>query len=154
MRAVGDQPERRRFALNSLGALMPAVTRPALHRRPGAITTIVVDWPEIVGPDLASVTAARRLVAGTLTVACAGPAALEINHRAPALVERVNRHCGQALVTRLKIVQDMTASSVAPRPRRAPPPPPIALPEVEDEDLRGILERLGARVRARQNGTR
>jgi len=138
----------RRFRLCTLGAVMPSVVRPALHRRPGLIVTIIMDWLDIVGPDLASVSAARKLVAGTLTVACAGPTALEFNYQGPQLIERINRHCGQSIVERLKIVQDFT---IAPsRPRRArPAPPPVEVAGIEDDALREVLGRLGARIRER-----
>jgi len=132
---------------------MPGVMRPALHRRPGAIVTIIMDWPDIVGPDLAAVSAARRLVAGTLTVACAGPAAMEINHRGPLLIERINRHCGQSLIERLKIVQDFTLAP--PRTARLrPQPAPVAVEGIEDDTLRDVLGRLGARIAQRDKARR
>lgn len=107
-----------------VGALIPALTRPAFRRRSPAGAQIMADWPAIVGPALAAVTAPRRLSAETLTVACSGPVAMELQHLAPQLVARVNAYLGHAAVARLRLTQDFAA----PEP---PPPPPAPSPETD-----------------------
>ena len=93
---------------------------------------------------------------GTLTVRVEGPFALQVQHVAPQLIERVNRILGHNAVARLKLVQ-----GEVPRPpaRVAPPPSgntrpnlaPLteaALTGVKDEGLRAALEDLAAQLAA------
>jgi len=102
-----------------VGALVPAITRPAFRRRAPAAAQVLADWAAIVGPALAAVTAPRRLSAGRLVIACAGPVAMELQHLAPELVARINAYLGQATVTALGFVQDHLPESLP-----ASPPPP------------------------------
>ena len=62
------------------------VTRPAFRRRSPAAAQIMADWEIIVGPALAAMTVPRRVVRGTLTIACAGPIAIELQHMAAELI--------------------------------------------------------------------
>jgi hypothetical protein len=110
---------RRGFGPVPVGALLPGLTRAAFRRHGTAITAIAADWEAIVGPSLAAVTVARKLAAGTLTVGCSGPIALELQHLADQLIGRINMHLGGAPVHRLRFVQ-------LPPAHPAPPPPPAA----------------------------
>lgn len=103
-----------------VGALIPGLTRPAFHRNRAAIGFLLTDWPVIVGPALAAVTMPRRLQSGVLTIACAGPIALELQHLADELLGRVNRHIGRDAVTRLRCVQDVDLAAAAPAAASAP----------------------------------
>ena len=80
-----------------------------------------------------------------------GPAAIEIQHLAPQILERVNRFFGFAAVGRLAIRQ---APVVRRARRKAAAPDPEAvkrmaesLPGIEDESLKDALARLGASVK-------
>lgn len=137
----------------ALGALIPRLTRPAFKRRSPAGATLMTEWPTIVGPALAAVTEPLRFSAGTLTIACAGPVAMELVHLGPQLMDRINGQIGQAMVQRLRFVQ--RAPSVRPGPRPAPrPAAPAQLPEridsalaeIPDEALRAALAKLGRGV--------
>lgn len=146
--------DARRFpgAPLALSALIPAVTRPAFRRRSPAGAALMADWPQAVGPALAAVTAPLRLTAGTLTIACSGPVAMELQHLAPELMARINGHLGRAVVERLRFVQQAAGGA----PHRATPAPgrPGALPKPVAErletlppgDLREALEKLGRGV--------
>ncbi|MBC9177849.1 DUF721 domain-containing protein [Pseudoroseomonas ludipueritiae] len=133
-----------------LGAVMPQVTRPAFKKRSPAAAQLIAEWPSVVGPVLAAQTIPRGLTGGTLTIACSGPVAMELQHLAPQLIGKVNSAMGHALVQRLRFVQ-----GVVPPPARRPPPlKPVALPEtvstalesVEDPQLREALARLAQGV--------
>lgn len=133
-----------------IGNLIPAVTRPAFRRRSPAGAQVLADWAGIVGPALAAVTTPLRLSAGTLTLACAGPVAMELQHLAPELIARINGALGRAAVERLRFVQQAGAA-----PRAAPPPaPPATVPtpvrerlsDLPDGELRQALEKLAGRV--------
>lgn len=156
--------EKRSFKARTLGSILPTVTQPAMRRNNGAAVRLLLDWPDIVGPALARETVPRRLSAGTLTVACSGPVAMELQHLAPQLIERINAHCGpnrtgplfaqeQALVVRLKILQDATVAQPA-RPSPQAPPAPVTLPDMADGPLRDVLARLGGHVRHRRASAR
>lgn len=134
-----------------LGALVPALTRPAFKRKSPAGAQIMADWPALVGPALAAVTQPLRLAQGTLTLACAGPVAMELQHLAPQLAGRINAALGRVAVERFRFVQQAPAGAAA---RGRPAPRPVALPDrvesaigaVPSADLREALERLGRGV--------
>jgi hypothetical protein len=133
-----------------LSAVLPALVRPAFRGRTAATALVLADWPAIVGPAYAPRTTPLRLVSGTLTIGCSGPLAMELQHVAPALIERVNAHLGRVAVTRLRFVQ--TAPPPMPATARAVPrgAADVALPGVRPGELRDALERLGQAVLARQ----
>ncbi len=148
-----DQMARRLYGPRSLGALVPRLTRAVFRASGPATAQVMTDWVAIVGPLLASVSAPRRLVTGTLTIACAGPVAMELQHYAGELIERINVHLGSPTVKALRFVQ-----TAVPAPRPAAPPAPVsvavaaaaesavaALPEGE---LRAALAALGRAVLA------
>src|SRR3984957_19274972 len=112
--------ERHVYGPRPVGALMPLLTRPAFRRRSPATAQVLADWAVIVGPAIAAVTTPRRLSAGTLTIACAGPIAMELQHLANEVMARINAHLGSQAVTGLRFVQTTT---LAP-PVATPPPPP------------------------------
>jgi hypothetical protein len=132
-----------------LGAVMPQVTRPAFKKRSPAAAQLIAEWPSVVGPVLAAQTVPRSLTGGTLTIACSGPVAMELQHLAPQLIGKVNGAMGHGLVQRLRFVQ-----GVVPPPARRPPPQPVELPEtvstalesVGDPQLREALARLAQGV--------
>ncbi|MBR0673434.1 DUF721 domain-containing protein [Roseomonas soli] len=134
-----------------VGALVPALTRPAFKRKSPAGAQIMADWPALVGPALAAVTRPLRLASGTLTLACSGPVAMELQHLAPQLAGRINAALGRVAVDRFRFVQQAPAGAAPPR---KPPPRPVTLPErvesaleqVGSPELRAALERLGRGV--------
>jgi len=145
-----DAP-RHIFGPRPVGALVPGLVRAAFKRSP-ATAQVLADWEAIVGPMLAEATVPRKLAAGTLTLACAGPVALELQHFAPMLIERINTHLGRPAVERLRFVQ------VA--PRHAPPPRPVpttadpaaerAVAKLPPGPLRDALLALGRAVLRRK----
>jgi hypothetical protein len=115
-----------------LAALLPAVTKPAFARRPVASAQLTLDWELIAGAHLAARTQPRKMSGGTLTVACAGPVALELQHLSDVLIARINRHMGHDLVQRLRLVQEPLSFAPAGRKRAKAP----SLQEVEAVDRR------------------
>jgi hypothetical protein len=143
--------QRHVYGPRAIGSLLPAVTRPALRSRNAAAAQLIADWEAVVGPALAAITLPRRLSAGTLTLACTGPAALELQHQSQMLIGRINSHFGRLLVDRLRFVQDDSASApraTPARPHRAPVAP-VTIPDMPEGPLRDALAALGARIAAR-----
>jgi len=135
-----------------IGALVPGITRPAFKKRSPAGAQVLADWAAIVGPELSATTTPRRLIAGTLTLACSGPVAMELQHLSGQVIDRVNSHLGRILIERLRFVQDPTpqAPPLAPPPRR--PAATVALPGIEPGPLRDALSALGQVVAGRGRG--
>jgi hypothetical protein len=160
--AKTGRAKARRSGLKSLGAHVPAITRAALGRKGFAEAGLLDHWREIVGEDLARLAQPVKLAfprakrtGGTLTLRCGGAAALEIQHLAPLILERINAHLGYGALTHLRIEQG--ASSPA-RPRALFLPPATNAEKAEvTQRLKGIgepalreqLERLGILIRRR-----
>jgi hypothetical protein len=136
-----------------VSALVPAVTRPAFRRRSPAAAQILADWDAIVGPALAAVTVPRRLSASTLTLACTGPIALELQHMAAEVIGRINSHLGVQAVKSLRFEQTMAESRPA-APASPPPSPEVAeaaqaaVASLPEGELRTALASLGRAVLA------
>lgn len=164
------QPVRRRKGPESLARSVAAITRPVFGRRGLAEGSIVTRWPEIAGADVA-----RRCIPegiafppgqrqnGTLQIRVdGGPAAVELQHLSPILIERVNGYFGYPAVERIRLVQ-------GPVPRRHHRPAPVSRPldaaeetalaamlaTVTDPDLRRTLASVGrALILRRANATK
>jgi hypothetical protein len=140
-----------------------AALNDALRTQGFASAEIIARWAEIAGPEVAAHSEPvkinwPRTVDGeasepaTLVLRVEGPAALEIQHSSGIILERVNRFFGWRAIGRIALRQ---APLRRHEPRRLPAhPDPAAsqriaasLPQVEDEDLRLALGRLGAAVK-------
>lgn len=142
------------YGARPLGALVPRVTRLAFRRRAPATAQVLADWSAIVGPAIAAVAAPRRLVAGSLTIACAGPIAMELQYLGGELIARINTHLGCQVVKGLRFVQ--TTGLDAPAPPQQLRPDPVDQAEAEaavaslpEGELRAALAALGGAVLAR-----
>ena len=96
----------------AIGALLPGIAGETLGRRGFAEGTIFHQWREIVGPDIAADCLPEKLAFpagrrsdGSLQVLANGGAALELQHRANQILERVNGYLGYGAVAHLKIRQ-------------------------------------------------
>lgn len=128
-----------------LGALVPTLTRPAFRKRAPAAAQVLADWEAVVGPQLAAVTVPRRLHGGTLTLACSGPVAMELQHFSEWVLARVNTYLGSHLAERLRIVQEPLPAQAAP-PLPAKPRPEPKLPGIPPGPLRDALVALGRAI--------
>jgi len=147
------------YGPRTLGALLPRVVRPAFRSGSPAASQVMADWAAIVGPMLASVSAPRRLAAGTLTIACAGPVAMELQHYATELISRINTHLGTAAVRTLRFIQTTAVASPPAQPSRPIPPEVTAAAEsavaaLPEGELREALAALGRAVLTHGGGQR
>jgi len=155
---------RRRRGLEALAGSLPQVAARALGRRGFADAGLLSAWPQVVGKDLAESCAPLRLSFpnrqerrdGNLLLRVEPAAALELQHLAPLLIERVNVYFGYRAVARLTIRQ-----GPLPRRRRLDAAPVLEklkadaplnrrLQAIDDEALAGALRRLSETFRARQ----
>ena len=129
----------------TIGALVPGLTRPAFRKQSPAAAQLLADWVTIAGPALAASAQPKRFQAGTLTLGCTGPVALELQYLAGPLIERINTHLGRPLVQRLRFLQQ--APSAPPLPaRRRPRAAPVAVEGLPEGPLRDALGALGAAI--------
>jgi hypothetical protein len=160
---------RRRGRFRQAGASLRGGVAKAAAKRGFAEPDVLMRWPEIVGADLAPVCRPVKVSYGrspalgaTLVVEADGPRAIEIEHLAPRILERVNQHYGYRAVSRLSLTQaGGFADAQAPfagKPageQRAPDPAAARraaelVRGIRDERLRATLERLGAHVLSRE----
>lgn len=153
----------RRAQVRPLADLVSGALRSAFERQGFAAVDIITHWEDIVGPELASRAEPLRLVwprrddpdsTGVLTVRVEGAYAIELQHLAPIVMERVNRYFGWRCVGRIAIRQGPVTWRVR-KPALPKEPSPEAVAKVadglgpfDDEGLKSALARLGALVRA------
>ena len=146
-----------------LSILLSDVFTDAYAKQGFAARELVTRWTEIAGERIAAYCEPLKIqwprpVEGqpqepaTLVLRVEGPMALEIQHSSDVILARVNRFFGWSAVGRLALRQ--APLSRRERPRRARPPDPHAVAEVEktlssveDADLRAALARLGAAIK-------
>jgi hypothetical protein len=131
----------------AIGTIVPRIAKAAFRKHSPASALLAADWPLIVGPGLAATTSPRRLVSGVLTLGCSGPVALELQHLATALIERINQHTGRVTVERLRFVQEAIRphkGAARPAPRAAP----IPIEGVGKGALHDALSSLGAAIKS------
>lgn len=161
-------PEARRGGLRPLGDSLSRLMKPLLRGRPLAEAQLLLEWPAIVGEELAALARPLKVrfdrpaerLGGVLELACDGGAALELQHRAPQILERVNAWLGYPAVERLRLKQVRRPLPAVrlpavppPRPRQAPAPAP-ALPPSGDAALDLALARLQEALRQKQAAAR
>jgi hypothetical protein len=159
--------QRRRGPI-ALAELVGRALDPVTARRGFATAELIASWTHVVGSRYADCSRAERIVwprgkgheaePGTLVVVVDGPRALLLQHEADQVVERVNAFLGHGAIGRVKIVQGPVARDpAAETPRETPPDAnDIArlervLAEVDSDDLRSALDRLGRAILAERN---
>lgn len=153
-------PPKRARRVQRVGVSVAGLTRGLLARQGFAQADVVTRWPEIVGAALARQSVPERLAfphgeqrGGTLHVAADSAFALELQHLAPEVIQRINSYYGFEAVGRLKITQIPVALR---RPKRKAAPMPL-LPDdratlsdcvapAHDKGLKSALFSLGEAV--------
>ncbi len=156
----------------AIGKHVDKLTRGVFAAHGFAYAQILTHWETIVGPELADVCHPTRLrwpqgqerikderrrLGGTLTVTVEGPAAIELQHDTPRIIERLNTFYGYQAVTEIKVVQGRIPDQAGRREGRAAPElSPQRQTELEtklecleEEDLHASLVRLGRGVLSR-----
>jgi hypothetical protein len=139
----------------AVGVAVSKLAAPIVVRRGGGILVrLKSEWPAIIGSDWAAVTWPSALGReGVLKLRAASAAALEVQHRAPLLIERVNIFFGRLVVTRLVLVQGPLPLDSAPSAADLCSPADrgtdrfhTRLSGIADPQLREALARLGRAV--------
>ncbi len=153
-----------RFAgLKSIQDFLPAVAKPVFERFGFSSAEILTNWVAYAGPEIASYTAPERLKwprttevgksGATLILRVGGARAIELQHKLPQLIERVNAAFGYRAVTAIRILQAPLPGKPEPRARLGPPTTQHRqrLAHVVDERLREALALMSAGVEARNS---
>lgn len=158
-----------------LADLLDVCLGPALAAQGFASADIIATWPDIVGPRLAAACQPVRIEWGRrglrdrderpqpamLVVRVEGAFALELQHIAPLLIERINAYYGWRCVGRVVLKQGPVRQTAP--PALAKPTPlgeaerrriAAALDGVAEDGLRVALDRLGTAVLANPGRSR
>lgn len=113
-----------------------------MNRRGFSDSRMLENWSAIVGPQLAAMSQPVRLsrrksgrdgedtAGGVLTVKAEGAIALEIQHLAPQIIDRLNSYYGHAAISRLNIIQGPV--TITPSPLNPPP--------IKEEDISALAD--------------
>lgn len=131
-----------------------------------AVSRVLTHWAEIAGTDIAAIARPVNISYGrggfgaTLTVLTTGAQAPMLEMQKEKLRERVNAAYGYNAISRIRITQTAPTgfaegqAQFAPPPKKATAEPPARVVEevkqtvtqVENDELRAALERLGRNV--------
>jgi hypothetical protein len=155
--SASDGSARSEGGLYAVGSAVAKLVAPIVRRRGGGLLArCKAEWATIVGAEWSRSSWPVALSRdGALKLRVPSAAALEIQHRAPLLIERVNSHFGRDAVSRLVIQQGTLPArpeAFRPTPRRLAAREEKALEDrlsnIADPELKAALARLGRAVEA------
>ncbi len=154
------------IAAKTVGSFVPRLTQTAFEKYGFSAATLLTDWAQIVGADIAGFTAPERLkwpvrpgardeVAegaegrpGATLILRVDPArALDVEYRGRQIVERINAYFGYRAVAGLRLVQAPLKANGNLLPARVQAPQGAPTASTSDP-LASALARLGASVTA------
>jgi hypothetical protein len=163
-----DKPMRKpKPRARPLADFIDACLGPSLAAQGFAASDVIVAWPEIVGERLAAFTQPVKIEwkrkapnadpearpePATLVVRVESAFALEMQHLAPVVIERVNAHYGWRCIGRIVLKQGPVHRFEPKRPAPVKVSPAdrrkveSAVEPIEEAGLRAALERLGEAV--------
>jgi hypothetical protein len=138
--AAAAAGERRR-GFYAVGAVAARVARPIAERRGGALARLKADWCAIAGDAVAGTAWPEALDrAGRLKLRVATVAALDLQHRTPLLIERINLFFGGRVVERIMLVQGPLPLAAPRRPAAQQDSPDAAAAAALDARLAGVCD--------------
>jgi hypothetical protein len=159
-------------AAKAIGAYVANMLDPIARARGFAITSLLSEWPAVVGEELARFTAPEKVVwprrsedgeaaspqsawrtdGAILVLKVDGPRAIEVQHRAEQILERVNIYFGYRAVAQLRFLQAPLGKAKGQAPASAGAEEPLPAPGVADTGLAKALGRLAAGIRGKTPG--
>ncbi|HAK99229.1 MAG: hypothetical protein CBE09_05065 [Rhizobiales bacterium TMED249] len=148
-----DSNPLRSYGTPHVSKVLGRITGRTMNRRGFSDSRMLENWSAIVGPQLAAMSQPVRLsrrksgrdggdtsghaggntggnTGGVLTVKAEGAIALEIQHLAPQIIDRLNSYYGHAAIARLNIIQGPV--TVTPSPLNPPP--------IKEEDISALAD--------------
>jgi hypothetical protein len=159
-----DSSRRKARGLLAVGTSLPKLAAPVLRKRGFAQARLITDWPAIVGDLVARETVPQKLVfprssrdGATLHLRVTTGFALELQHIAPQIIQRINGFFGYRAVAELRFMQGPIPPLKKPRSVSSPRLSDVAearlqrnLEGIDNDDLRQALAALGRAVSNRQ----
>ncbi|MCB8820322.1 DUF721 domain-containing protein [Microvirga rosea] len=158
-----------------LADFLDACLGPSLAAQGFATSDVIIAWPDIVGEKLAAFTQPLKIEwkrkaphadpdarpdPATLVVRVESAFALEMQHLAPIVMDRVNTYYGWRCIGKLVLkqgpVRRITKERAVPRPLSQADRERLAaaIQPIEEEPLRAALDRLGEAIVGSSGGTR
>ena len=158
---------RRSRKARPLADYVDGVTKQVLGKRGFSNSRIITDWALIVGDYLAAQCTPESIrysrgekTGGVLYINAYGVQAMELEYLKEQVIEQVNMHMGYGAVGDIKIIQSFVPPTLETEKKRPAgtknPPRPLSdveqksldesLADIEDDELKAILERLGKSV--------
>jgi len=153
----------------SVADIIGGVMEPVLARRTGMTLDLIKAWPTLVNEEFAKTTRPEKIdwprraheddpfEPATLVVACESASALFFQHELPPILERVNVFFGFQAIKRIRIVQKPVMKAAKNKNAKTKSLSKeeqvrleTLLENIDDPELRQILENLGTRVIAKQ----
>jgi hypothetical protein len=153
----------------AVGSFLPSLTTKALQKYGFSAASLIMEWPSIVGSEIARYAAPERLKwprspeiaddeadagarsrrsGAVLMLRVDSAKALDVQYRAAQIIERINAYFGYAAVAQLRTVQAPMPPAASRREARARPEPLTReVANIGDARLRDALARLGAEIR-------
>jgi hypothetical protein len=137
-----DSNPLRSYGTPHVSKVLGRITGRTMNRRGCSDSRMLENWSAIVGPQLAAMSQPVRLsrrkggrdgedtAGGVLTVKAEGAIALEIQHLAPQIIDRLNSYYGHAAISRLNIIQGPV--TITPSPLNPPP--------IKEEDISALAD--------------
>jgi hypothetical protein len=137
-----DSNPLRSYGTPHVSKVLGRITGRTMNRRGFSDSRMLENWSAIVGPQLAAMSQPVRLsrrkggrdgedtAGGVLTVKAEGAIALEIQHLAPQIIDRLNSYYGHAAISRLNIIQGPV--TITPSPFNPPP--------IKEEDISALAD--------------
>src|SRR6476646_7331537 len=167
--------DRKVWVKGGSGARAARMLDPVARARGFATTALLTEWPAVVGEELARFTmpdkvawprrseereasgsqSAWREDGAILVLKVDGPRAIEVQHRAEQILERVNIYFGYRTVAQLRFLQAPVTNA---KSKQGPKPAPGSVEEpsfaagVADTGLAKALGRLAAGIRSKTPG--
>ena len=159
-----DPSRRKARGLLAVATSLPRLAAPVLRKRGFAQARLITDWPAIVGDLMARETVPQKLVfprgsrdGATLHLRVTTGFALELQHIAPQIIQRINGFFGYRAVAKLRYMQGPIPPLKKPRKVSLPRLSEVAearlqrnLDGIDDDNLRQSLAALGRAVSNRQ----
>lgn len=173
---AGSKPRKKpyyRGGAKTVGSYLSGVTRPVFEKFGFQRAALLTDWDSIVGSPLCHFTAPEQIKwqksrnekaeveqfgqqdGATLVIRVEGPAALEVQHQAPQIIERINSYFGFRAVGDIRILQaPLVTSPLEPQIKRhdldKPLQKDVKLDKL-DERMETAFKRLWRGIQLRKN---
>ncbi|MES2906627.1 MAG: DciA family protein [Pseudomonadota bacterium] len=158
--------KRRKPTAKPISELLVNVLRPSLESHGLATSQIITRWREIAGEELSNVTRPLRInwprsapqegaanaqgQGATLVLLVENAFALDVQHAAPLILQRVNAIYGWSAVQKISLRQGPVRTEIIEENQVVDDDPAPHVEGIAEEGLRNALQKLGKSVRKSQ----